>query len=365
NDPAAGPVAHRRNRCITDVYEPGSTFKMVTVASALDQGAVSLNDVFFCENGAFRVGRHTLHDVHSYGNLTAAEVIRKSSNIGAVKIAMRLGEKKLYQGIERFGFGKPTGVGLPGEVGGMLHPLNQWSGLSIAAIPMGQEVGVTPMQMACAACAIANGGIAMKPYIVDSVKDSNERVIKSHATEARARVIREEAAAQLVGAMEGVPTKEGTAPKAALDEYMAAGKTGTSQKVDPGGRYSHSRFVGSFIGFAPARDPSVLILVALDEPHPVYYGGAVAAPIFKEVATRVLKYLAVPPEKEAGTKTANGEIQNAYFNLIWSPAFNVLTADYADYADSYTESVQSLPAGRQARNPRLHLLSRHNCSLSV
>lgn len=300
NAPTNAPTEYRRNRCITDVYEPGSTFKVITVATALDQGAVTMQDVFFCENGAFRVGKHTLHDVHPYGNLSTTEIIRKSSNIGAVKIAMKLGEEKLYHGIERFGFGSATGISLPGEVGGMLHPLKQWSGLSIAAIPMGQEVGVTPLQMASAVAAIGNGGLAMKPYIIQAIKDPSGRVVKSQSPEVRARVVSEEASAGLVGAMEGVPTREGTAPRAALEEYSVAGKTGTSQKVEPGGYYSHSRFVGSFVGFAPARKPAVLVMVALDEPHPLYYGGTVAAPIFKEVATRALKYLAVPPEKEQG-----------------------------------------------------------------
>jgi cell division protein FtsI (penicillin-binding protein 3) len=307
NAPANSPAEHRRNRCITDVYEPGSTFKIVTVAAALDNGCVSMGDVTFCENGAFRVGRHVLHDVHPYGNLSTVEVIRKSSNIGAVKIAMRLGEEKLHQGVHRFGFGSPTGIGLPGEVGGILHPLSRWSGLSIAAVPMGHEVGVTPLQMAVAVAAIANGGVSMRPYIVDTVTNSSGAVVRSRAPEARGRVVSEATAAALVSAMEGVPTRAGTAPRAALEEYTVAGKTGTSQKLDPDGRYSHSKFVGSFVGFAPSRDPALLILVTLDEPKPLYYGGTVAAPIFKEVAKRTLKYLAVPPDKsKEGVKVALG-----------------------------------------------------------
>jgi cell division protein FtsI (penicillin-binding protein 3) len=300
NSPADYPPEARRNRCITDVYEPGSTFKVVTVACALDRGAVSIGDSLFCENGAFRVGRHTLHDVHPYGTLTTAEIIKKSSNIGAVKIAMRLGERNLHAGIRGFGFGAPSGIGLPGEVVGILHPLAQWSGLSIAAVPMGQEIGVTPIQMAAAVSAIANGGLAMKPYLIDSVRDSSGRVIKAWAPEVRARVVSEAAARVLVKAMEGVPTREGTAPRAALEEYTVAGKTGTSQKVEPDGRYSHSRFMSSFVGFAPAENPAVLIFVLLDEPKPVYYGGAAAAPIFKEVAGRVLKDLGVPPDRQGG-----------------------------------------------------------------
>ena len=302
NRPAEYPPEARRNRCITDVFEPGSTFKVITVATALDRGVVAIDDKFFCENGAFRVGRHTLHDVHAYGTLTTAEIVKKSSNIGAVKIAMVLGEEQLYEGIRQFGFGSPTGIGLPGEVAGILHPLSTWSGLSIAAVPMGQEIGVTPLQLASAVAAIANGGLAMKPYLVDSVRDSSGRVVKTFAPEVRGRVVREAAAKLLSEAMEGVPTREGTAPKAALAEYTVAGKTGTSQKVEPTGRYSHSRFIGSFIGFAPSRNPEVLVLVVLDEPRPVYYGGSVAGLILKEVSGRVLKYLGVPPDKETDGK---------------------------------------------------------------
>lgn len=298
NEPGNFPEDARRNRCITDVYEPGSVFKIITVAAALDRDAVGPMDQFFCENGAFRIGRHTLHDVHPYGNLTTSQIIQKSSNIGAVKIAMKLGERGLYEGIERFGFGAPTGVGLPGEVAGIFHPLARWSGRSIAAVPMGQEIGVTPIQMAAAVAAIANGGLAMKPYLIEDIRDSSGRIVKDFAPQVRGRIVNEDTASAITAMMEGVTTRDGTAPRAELEEYVAAGKTGTSQKVEPDGRYSHSRFIGSFVGFAPARNPAVVILVALDEPKPAYYGGVVAAPVFKEVATRVLKYLGLPPDKE-------------------------------------------------------------------
>ncbi|MDD5557651.1 MAG: penicillin-binding protein 2 [bacterium] len=304
NEPARSPQDHRRNRCVTDVYEPGSTFKIVTVGVALDEGAVTLADTVFCENGAFRVGRHTLHDVHAYGTLTTAEVVQKSSNIGAVKIAMKLGERRLHGGIERFGFGAPTGIGLPGEVSGMLHPPHRWSGLSIAAVPMGHEVGVTPIQMAAAAAAIANGGLAMRPYIVREILDASGGAVRTFLPQPRGRVMSEAAAAALVSAMERVASREGTAARAALEEYTVAGKTGTSQKIDPGGRYSRSRFIGSFLGFAPARDPSILVLAVLDEPRPAYYGGVVAAPVFKAVAARTLKYLGVPPDRQPADATA-------------------------------------------------------------
>ncbi len=297
NCPPNFPTANRRNRCITDVYEPGSTFKIVSVAAAIDQGSVEMGDVFYCENGAFRLGRRVLHDVHAYDNLSTEEIIQKSSNIGAVKVAMRLGDEPLYQMIKRFGFGSPTGVELPGEVGGILRPPNSWTSFSIASIPMGHELGVTSIQLAVAVAAIANGGLAMKPYIVSEIKDLSGNVVKSHSPQVKARVISDSTAALMVNAMEKVVSRQGTASRAILDEYTAAGKTGTSQKIEADGRYSHLKFIGSFVGFAPARDPAVLIMVSLDEPKPAYYGGTVAAPIFKEVATKVLKYLGVPPDK--------------------------------------------------------------------
>lgn len=297
NQPADFPVDWRRNRCITDIYEPGSTFKVVTVAAALDKGSVGMDDSFFCENGAFRVCGHTLHDVHAYENLTTAQIIQKSSNIGAVKIAMKLGEKPLYNAITRFGYGASTGLGLPGEVGGILRPVRSWSRLSIAAIPMGHEIGVTPLQMASAVAAIANSGLAMKPYIISEIRDSSGKVMELRSPQVRVRAVSDSTAQAMVSAMESVVSRDGTARRAELDEFTAAGKTGTSQKIDENGRYSHSRFIGSFVGFAPSRDPAVLVMVLLDEPHPYYYGGTVAAPVFREVATKVLKYLGVPPDK--------------------------------------------------------------------
>jgi cell division protein FtsI (penicillin-binding protein 3) len=306
NHPAEVAAEWRRNRCITDIYEPGSTFKVISVATALDAGVVGLGDKFYCENGAFRVHGHTLHDVHGYEYLTTAEIVKKSSNIGAVKIAMTLGEKPLYQGIKRFGFGNPTGVSLPGEVGGIFRPVEAWSPLSLAAIPMGHELGVTPIQMAAAIAAVANGGIAMRPYVIAEVRDGEGMPVKRNVPEARGRVLREEAARSITAAMAGVISRDGTGRRAMLEEYTAAGKTGTSQKVDENGRYSHSRFIGSFVGFAPVSDPEILVLVVLDEPHPNYYGGLVAAPVFQEVATKSLKYLGVAPDRENPRVVAAG-----------------------------------------------------------
>jgi len=296
NDVGASLMESRRNRAMTDMLEPGSTFKVITGAAALDRGAVVMDDVFFCENGAFRTHGRTLHDHHPYGNLSFLQVIQKSSNIGAAKVGMRLGEEGLHSYIRRFGFGEPTGIDLRGEAAGIVHPLNRWSKLSISRIPMGHEISVTPLQMICAVSAIANGGFLMKPRIIDGIVDSEGNVLRSFTPRVRRQVIGEESSRCMVEVMKAVVSDQGTARRAVLEGYTAAGKTGTAQKIEEDGRYSHRYFFGSFVGFAPADDPAIAVIVVLDEPRPVYYGGTVAAPVFRSVSQKVLSYLGVPQE---------------------------------------------------------------------
>lgn len=296
NDVGASPMESRRNRAMTDMLEPGSTFKVITGAAALDRGAVVMDDVFFCENGAFRTHGRTLHDHHPYGNLSFLQVIQKSSNIGAAKVGMRLGEEGLHSYIRRFGFGEPTGIDLRGEAAGIVHPLNRWSKLSISRIPMGHEISVTPLQMICAVSAVANGGFLMKPRIIDGIVDSEGNVLRSFTPRVRRQVIGEESSRCMVEVMKAVVSDQGTARRAVLEGYTAAGKTGTAQKIEEDGRYSHRYFFGSFVGFAPADDPAIAVIVVLDEPRPVYYGGTVAAPVFRSVSQKVLSYLGVPQE---------------------------------------------------------------------
>lgn len=285
----------RRNRAVCDVYEPGSVFKIVTASACLDQGAVSLGDNFFCENGAWYVVGHTLHDHRGHGNLTFREVIVNSSNIGTVKAAMKLGEESLYSYIKAYGFGSLTGIDIPGEISGTVRPLNQWSKYSITAIPMGQEVAVTPMQLISCISAIANGGLFVKPRLVSKIIDSGGETVKEFEPVIKRRVISEETAKHLKGILRGV-VEEGTGKRAGLEDYQTAGKTGTSQKVEASGRYSHSRFVASFAGFAPVDNPVISICVIIDEPHPAYFGGTVSAPVFKEIAEATLRYLEVEPD---------------------------------------------------------------------
>lgn len=285
----------RRNRAVCDVYEPGSVFKVVTASACLDGKAVTLEDNFFCENGAWYVVGHTLHDHRGHGDLTFKDVIVKSSNIGTVKAAMRLGERALYRYIKAYGFGSLTGIDMPGEINGIIHPLNLWSKYSITAIPMGQEVAVTPIQLASCISAIANGGLLIKPRLVSKIIDSKGETIKEFEPIIKRRVISEETSRKLKQILQGVVGR-GTGKRAKLEGYDAAGKTGTSQKVEPSGRYSHSRFVASFAGFAPVENPVISICVMIDEPHPAYFGGTVSAPVFKEIAQSTLSYLEVEPD---------------------------------------------------------------------
>ncbi len=281
-----------RNRCISDLFEPGSVFKIVAASAALEEKKASEEDEFFCENGSYKVATHILHDHRPHGLLTFREVIEQSSNIGVAKITQRLGANLLYHYVRLFGFGQKSGVDLPGEIKGTIREPRLWSKISIAAIPMGQEVGVTALQLVNAIAVIANGGQLMQPYIVKEIRDKGGNVLKKFSPRMINKVISLENSARmkkiLIGAVEN-----GTGRLARLKDFSAAGKTGTAQKVEPNGTYSHNKFVASFIGFAPAEDPVLAIAVVLDEPRPYYYGGVVAAPVFKNVAGDVLRYLKV------------------------------------------------------------------------
>ena len=279
-----------RNRSICDLFEPGSVFKIVTASAALEEKKVTEEDVFFCENGAYRVGGRILHDHASHGNLTFRQVIEESSNIGTVKVAQLLGPATLYQYIKAFGFGSKLGVDLSGEISGMISAPRFWSKTSITSIPIGQEVGVTALQLASAISVIANGGQLMKPYIIDSVRDNQGRTFKQNKPVLIRKVISVDTAMRIKKILTGV-IEEGTGRLGKVEGFTAAGKTGTAQKLEPNGSYSHNKFVASFIGFAPAEDPLITIVVTVDEPHPSYFGGVVAAPVFQKVAGDVIRYL--------------------------------------------------------------------------
>ncbi|MDP3732617.1 MAG: penicillin-binding transpeptidase domain-containing protein [Candidatus Omnitrophota bacterium] len=280
----------RRNRSVSDLFEPGSIFKIVTASAALEEKKVVEEDKFFCENGAYRVGGHILHDHRPHGWLTFREIIEQSSNIGTTKVAQILGPDLLYRYIKLFGFGAKSGIDLPGEIVGMIKEPRFWSKTSISAVPIGHEVGVTTLQLASAISVIANGGQLMKPYIVNEIRDKYGEIIKSFSPIVVRKVISPDTANRVKKILAGV-VEEGTGKLAKITGFTAAGKTGTAQKLEPNGAYSHKKFVASFIGFAPAEDPIIAIVVVVDEPRPYYFGGVVAAPVFKNVAGDVLKYL--------------------------------------------------------------------------
>ncbi|HET7625182.1 MAG TPA: penicillin-binding protein 2, partial [Verrucomicrobiae bacterium] len=295
NNPGAYPAAARRNRVISDIIEPGSTFKIVVVSGALNDNIVRLDEVFNCENGHFPFGGHILHDDHNFDSLSVKNIIAKSSNIGAAKIGIKMGEDELHRYITRFGFGERTGVPLPGEVNGIVHPVDKWSKISIAQIPMGQGIAVTRLQLVMAMSAIANGGWLMRPMLVDRLQDNNGNIVAKYSPQRVRQVVSERSADLLTEALKGVVSREGTAPNAAINGYTVAGKTGTAQKVE-NGTYAHDKFVASFIGFFPADNPELCIGIILDDPKEGHYGSQVSAPVFKEVAERCASYLNIPPD---------------------------------------------------------------------
>lgn len=296
-----------RNRAITDVVEPGSTFKIVVVSGALNENLVKLTDTFDCEHGHFAFAGKVLHDHEAYGVLTTENIITKSSNIGAAKIGIRLGEKSLYDYAYDFGFGQYSGITLPGEVKGILHPVDKWSKVSIAQIPMGHGVAVTRLQMLMAMGALANNGWLMRPMIVNRLEDRDGSIVQRYAPQRVREVVSEATAKQMIEALKTVVSKDGTAPGAAMAHYTAAGKTGTAQKAE-NGSYAPGKYVASFIGFFPADNPELCISIVMDEPKEGYYGGAVCGPVFKEIAERCASYLNIPPDKDLQTTNLTAAI---------------------------------------------------------
>jgi cell division protein FtsI/penicillin-binding protein 2 len=294
----------RRNRAITDLVEPGSTFKIVVVSGALNESVVKLTDQFDCENGRFPFGGRVLHDHDPYGILSVEDIITKSSNIGAAKVGIKLGAEGLYDYMREFGFGERTGIPLPGEVRGIMHPTKNWSKVSIAQIPMGHGVAVTRLQMTMAMAALANHGVLVRPMLVDRLEDREGRVVVKYAPQRVRQVISEATAAQMVKALKTVVSPDGTAPLAMLENYSVAGKTGTAQKVE-NGTYVRGKYISSFAGFFPADNPELCISIIMDEAkRDGYYGGTTAAPVFKQVAEKAANYLNIRPDLKHSEPTA-------------------------------------------------------------
>lgn len=291
--------AERRNRAITDVYEPGSTMKGILAAAALEAGVVRPGERIDCGHGAYRVGGRTIHDHEPHGLLSFVDVVRYSSNIGSAKVAQRLGVRRYAAALRRFGFGRPTGIELPGEVSGLIRPEKSWKPIDLVTAAYGQGLAVTPLQMARAYAVIANGGRQVLPHVVREVSDAEGSLLYRFQSPPLERVL-SAATAAAVRDMLVAAVEEGTGRAAAIPGIAVAGKTGTAQKVDHAtGRYSARDYVASFVGFAPANDPRVVVLVVVDSPRGSHYGGVVAAPVFRRITEKALErarvYLPPPP----------------------------------------------------------------------
>src|SRR5213595_3347756 len=290
-----------KNRAIIDMMEPGSTFKVVTAAAALNEKKVRPDTTVFCENGRWNFGGRTLHDHRPYGELSVQDILVKSSNIGAAKLALSMGDQKFYEYIRRFGFGERTGVELPGEINGVIRAPQNWSKISITRIPMGQEVAVTPLQMTVAMATIANGGKLITPRVVKSITTAEGKTVSDFSPSVVRQVISAETAKQIGQALRGVVSDRGTAAAAAVPGFIIAGKTGTAQKVDPHGGYEKGKEVVSFCGYLPADHPEFVGLVVLDDAQTkpeLNYGGQVAGPIFSRIAEKAARYLDLEPHEE-------------------------------------------------------------------
>lgn len=291
----------RRNRAVSDFYEPGSTFKVMTTAIALEAGAVRPDDMIWCENGSIVVGRHRFDEDHKpFGNLTLTEVLAKSSNVGAIKLGLRLDPADFHSALQKFGFGSKSGIELPAESPGLLREVSNWSGLSQASLSMGQEIGVTPLQLASAFATIANDGVQIPPFIVRAAIDSAGRRTRSrHAGERTGRPIVTPSTARALRHMLVSVTTDGTGGKAAVPGYSVGGKTGTAQKVGESGRYTRGKYIAWYAGFVPAERPELAIAVMVDEPQGLrFHGGDIAAPVFSGIARPVLQSLGIVPDRD-------------------------------------------------------------------
>lgn len=311
NDPGKKNADSWRNRIVTDSFEPGSTFKVFLMAAALDQNVVKEKDRVFCENGKVTLARNVINDVHPYGWLTMQEVIQKSSNIGASKIALQLGNERYYKYLKLFGFGTETGVCLPGEVNGLLRHHKKWRPIDLATVGFGQGINVTPLQLTLGIACLANGGQIRQPLIARDLVDCKGQPVHQFGSKWERQVVHKKTADQLRVMMQLVTQAGGTGTASVPDGYTVAGKTGTAQVLDRvTKRYAAGKYTSVFTGFIPAENPRLAMSIVIHEPHGAIYGGVVAAPVFKTVAAKVLPYLGVPPDAPpalpAGVKMVNG-----------------------------------------------------------
>jgi cell division protein FtsI (penicillin-binding protein 3) len=307
NEPGESDSQARSSDALQNIYEPGSTFKMVAYSAAIEERLARPEDRIDCQMGSIKVAGRVVRDHTAFGTLTLTEALAKSSNVAAIKLGLRVGNQRMYDYITRFGFGAKTGIELPGETQGLLRKVERWHPSSMGSIAIGQEIGVTPLQMASAFGALANDGVHVAPHLVRELRDEEGATVRRAEPAAR-RVIGAETARTVRRMLESV-TLKGTAKAAQLEGYTAAGKTGTAQKIDPRTKtYSKTKFVASFVGFAPVENPSVVIVVVINEPVGAYHGGDVAAPVFREIAEQVLPYMNVAPDLEIEAPTVREQL---------------------------------------------------------
>ena len=304
-----------RNRSVSDVFEPGSLFKAFLAAAALEEQVVRTSDSFFCENGSYTVYDRTIHDTSKHGWLTVQQIIKFSSNIGASKVGEKMGRERFYRYISAFGFGEKTRINLPGEGKGIVRHPRYWAPVALDTISFGQGISVTGIQLVTALSAIANGGFLMKPYVIEKIMDEKDEVVQSFQPEIVRKVISEQTAKKVTMLLKATTEKGGTGEGAVPAGYEVAGKTGTAQKVDSLlGGYSEDRYTSGFMGFAPAEEPRLVLLVVIDEPQGNNYGGVVAAPVFRAITEKVLSYLHVVPK---GTMIVKNEIDLTPQKAVW------------------------------------------------
>lgn len=299
------PMDVRRNRIVTDAFEPGSTMKIFSAAAAIESKICHAETMFYCENGKYKIGNNTIHDTKPYGWLSLQKIVKHSSNIGAIKISETIGPERLFKTLNDFGFGKRTGIDCPAETPGRLTSYSKWSRSDASVISFGYGISVSAVQLITAVSAIANDGLLMKPYIVRSISDPNGRMVQSFLPRPLRQVISKETAHTMKLILKTTVEEGGTGVKAAIDGYSICGKTGTAKKVGRSGEYSEGKYLSSFVGFFPMEQPQVAILVVVDEPKEQYYGGHVAAPIFRQIAYEIIRYMNIKPEIKQETLTVS------------------------------------------------------------
>jgi cell division protein FtsI (penicillin-binding protein 3) len=328
NKPSTFKAKRLRNRVITDAFEPGSAFKPIAAAAALERKIITPESYVYCEMGTWRYHRHTYNDVHPLGDVPFTKVITESSNIGMIKIMDRLAPEHVYTHIRAFGFGNITGIGLPAETPGIVHPPANWSQLSMSSLAIGQEISVSVLQLAMAYSAIANEGRLMRPFVVSRVVRPGGTLISETKPQMVRQVIRPETAKALTRMLEGV-IDNGTGTAAQINGYRCAGKTGTAQKADPStGGYFRDKYIAVFAGFLPADDPAACIVIAVDSPQGKYYGGQVAAPVFREIGREIMNHLEISPAEEDApdTEPHNPPVKEDTYDSI-APADSIIIAE--------------------------------------